>query len=67
MLQRILDKVLAFDSVVAPKEADLSIPEVDAFAHDALHDLSWIEHMDFDADFWVSLPGHPLLAGDLGA
>ena len=63
MLQHILDKVLSPDP--PPGQVQLPAPSPNDLSHDALYDLSWMDNAEFDANFWMYLPGHPLLNGDV--
>ena len=71
-LQQILDKVLSMDSapprVLTPERAQLpslisnsSAPPDDG-SNGLLFDFSWMDNAQFDADFWMSLPDHPMLS-----
>lgn len=41
----------------------LLTPASTDYAEDgSLYDFSWMDNAEFDADFWMNLPDHPLLA-----
>ena len=61
MLQRILDTVLSPEHP-APALQTLLTPSSTEFGEDGIYDFSWIDNAEFDADFWMNLPDHPLLA-----
>ena len=63
MLQRILDTVLSpQEPAAAPNPQALLTPSSTEFGEDAIYDFSWMDNAEFDADFWMNLPDHPLLA-----
>jgi hypothetical protein len=61
MLQRILDTVLSPEHP-APAPQTLLTPSSTEFGEDGIYDFSWMDNAEFDADFWMNLPDHPLLA-----
>ena len=71
-LQQILDRVLSMDSatlaVPTPERAQLPSPVSsssvlpDDRGNGMLFDFSWMDNAQIDADFWMSLPDHPLLS-----
>ena len=61
MLQRILDTVLSPEHP-APALQTLLTPSSTEFGEDGIYDFSWMDNAEFDADFWMNLPDHPLLA-----
>ncbi len=70
MLQRILDTVLSpqeapatqlnVQSLLTPASTDYSAGESGG---EGMFDFSWMDNAEFDADFWMNLPDHPLLMG----
>jgi hypothetical protein len=63
MLQRILDTVLSpQEPATAPNPQTLPTPSGTEFGENGIYDFSWMENAEFDADFWMNLPDHPLLA-----
>ena len=65
MLQRILDTVLSPpEHAAAPnQQASMLTPASSDFpSEEGLYGFSWMDNAEFDADFWMNLPDHPLLA-----
>jgi hypothetical protein len=63
MLQRILDTVLSPQEPAAPPNPQTILtPSSTEFGGDGIYDFSWMDNAEFDADFWMNLPDHPLLA-----
>lgn len=64
MIQKILDKVLSPEPPAHIERHPLPSPEEPhhVIYQDPMYDFSWIENAEFDADFWMSLPEHPLLS-----
>lgn len=63
MVQRILDTVLSPQEPAAvPNPQTMLTPTSAEYAEDGLYDFSWMDNAEFDADFWMNLPDHPLLA-----
>jgi hypothetical protein len=63
MLQRILDTVLSPpEPAAAPNPQTLPTSSSNEFSEDSIYDFSWMDNAEFDADFWMNLPDHPLLA-----
>ena len=66
-LQQVLDKVLAEppSSMATPSHLNALPSPLDSgimsMEGDNGWDLSWLDSADFDADFWMNLPDHPLL------
>jgi hypothetical protein len=61
MLQRILDTVLSPEHPAPAPQTQLT-PSSTGFGEDGIYDFSWMDNAEFDADFWMNLPDHPLLA-----
>jgi hypothetical protein len=64
MLQRILDTVLSPEQPVpalSNRRTLLTRSTID-FSEENAYDMSWMDNAAFDADFWLNLPDHPLLA-----
>lgn len=72
MLQKILDKALSIDNVcscslpsgnilLASQDTNLNRDPA-ANEPGSLFDLNWMDSTQFDAEFWLSLPEHPLLS-----
>ena len=71
-LQRILDKVLSMDNAGTgvpmsdrqhpPTPMSNSNARADDYGSGVLYDFSWMDNGQFDADFWMTLPDHPLLS-----
>jgi hypothetical protein len=63
MLQCILDIVLSpQEPVAAPNAQTIPIPSSAEFGERHIFDFSWMDDAEFDADFWMNFPDHPLLA-----
>jgi len=63
MIQRILDKVLSPEPLALISQPSQLTPSNSGFTGDGLFNFSWMDNnAEFEADFWMSLPDHPLLA-----
>ena len=70
-LQRILDRVLTMDSGGSgsslqgdPLPSPISNSSLLPDNNGSGIDFSWMETAQFDTDFWMSLPDHPLLSAN---
>lgn len=61
-LQQILDKVLSADFQPSSQPAPILTPNSSALPDDMIYDFGWTETTNFDADFWMNLPDHPIMS-----
>lgn len=61
-LQQILDKVLAPGFQPAAQQPPVMTPNSNALPEDLVYDFNWTDTANFDTDFWMNLPDHPIMS-----
>ena len=70
-LQQILDRILSDGPSMSQQEKEQRMAALPSpndsnmmglSDAESQWDLSWLDNADFDADFWMNLPDHPLLS-----